>query len=42
MRMGFKVKDLSMLEQVKAGAKVKFTVEKLNGALTINGLETAT
>jgi Cu/Ag efflux protein CusF len=41
MTMVFKVKDAAMLEQVKAGDKVKFTVEKLNGALTITALQAA-
>ncbi|MBC7683772.1 MAG: copper-binding protein [Bdellovibrionales bacterium] len=42
MTMVFKVKDSAMMEQVKAGDKVKFTGEKLNGALTITVLKTAT
>lgn len=42
MTMVFKVKDAAMLEQVKAGDKIKFTVEKLNGALTITALKSAT
>ncbi len=41
MTMVFKVKDLAMLEQVKAGDKVKFTVEKINGAFTITALRAA-
>lgn len=39
MTMPFKVKDPAMLDQVKAGDKVSFTVEKLNGAITITRLE---
>ncbi len=42
MTMVFKVKDPAMLEQVKAGDKVKFTAEKLNGALTVTALQSAT
>jgi Cu(I)/Ag(I) efflux system protein CusF len=42
MTMVFKVKDPAMLEQVKAGDKVKFTVEKINGAFTITALKAAT
>lgn len=41
MTMLFRVKDPAMLEQVKAGDKVKMTVEKLNGALTITALQVA-
>lgn len=41
MTMVFKVKDPAMLEQVKAGDNVKFTVEKLRGALTVTALEAA-
>lgn len=41
MTMVFKVKDPAMLEQVKAGDKVKFTVEKINGAFTIIALQAA-
>ena len=41
MTMVFKVKDPAMLEQVKAGDKVKFTVEKINGAFTITALKAA-
>ncbi|MEJ7807408.1 MAG: copper-binding protein [Telluria sp.] len=41
MTMIFKVKDPAMLEQAKAGDKVKFTVEKLHGAYTITALQAA-
>lgn len=41
MTMVFRVKDPAMLAQVKAGDKVKFTVEKVNGALTVTALEGA-
>ena len=39
MTMVFKVKDMAMLEQVKAGDKVKFTVEKFNGILTVTAMQ---
>lgn len=42
MTMVFKVKDPAMLEQVKVGEKVKFTAEKMNGALTVTALQSAT
>lgn len=42
MTMVFKVKDPAMLEWVKAGDKVKFTVEKINGAFTITAMQAAT
>jgi Cu/Ag efflux protein CusF len=35
MTMVFQVKDPAMLDQVKAGDKVKFSAEKLGGALTV-------
>jgi len=35
MTMVFKVKDPEILEQVKAGDKVKFQAEKIGGALTV-------
>jgi Cu(I)/Ag(I) efflux system protein CusF len=41
MTMVFQVKDPSMLEKVKAGDKVRFTAEKLNGAITLTSIETA-
>lgn len=39
MTMVFRVKDTAMLDQVKTGDKVRFNVEKLNGALTVTALE---
>lgn len=39
MTMVFRAKDPAMLDQVKAGAKVKFVAEKVNGALTLVQLE---
>ena len=41
MTMVFQVKDPAMLDKVKAGDKVKFTAEKMNGALTVTGIEPA-
>jgi Cu(I)/Ag(I) efflux system protein CusF len=41
MTMVFQVKDPAMLEQVKAGDKVKFQAEKIGGAFTITELELA-
>ncbi len=41
MTMVFQVKDPSMLEQVKAGDKVKFEAQKLGGAYTVTKIETA-
>ena len=35
MTMVFQVKDPAMLETVKVGDKVKFTVEDKNGAMTV-------
>ena len=41
MTMVFQVKDHSMLDKVKAGDKVRFTAEKLNGAITLTSIEAA-
>ena len=41
MTMVFQVKDPAILDQVKAGDKVKFQAEKLGGAFTITKLEPA-
>lgn len=41
MTMVFQVKDPAMLEKVKAGDKVRFTAEKINGAFTVTSLEAA-
>lgn len=41
MTMVFQVKDPSMLDKVKVGDKVRFTVESANGAMTILTLEPA-
>lgn len=39
MTMVFKVSNPAMLDQVKAGDTVKFTADKVNGALTVMSLE---
>ncbi len=39
MTMVFQVKDAAMLEQVKAGDKVKFQAEKAGGAFTVTAIE---
>ena len=41
MTMVFQVKESAMLEQVKAGDKVKFATEKLGGAYTVTTIEMA-
>jgi Cu(I)/Ag(I) efflux system protein CusF len=41
MSMVFRVKDPAMLDQVKAGDKVKFAAERVNGAVTIVELKAA-
>lgn len=41
MTMVFRVKDPGMLDKVKAGDKVKFQAEKVEGALTVTKIEPA-
>ena len=41
MTMVFKVSDPKMLEAVKLGDRVKFAVDKINGALTVTAIELA-
>ena len=41
MTMVFRVKEPAMLDQVKAGDKISFLAEKVNGALTVTQLEAA-
>jgi Cu(I)/Ag(I) efflux system periplasmic protein CusF len=41
MTMVFRVSDPAMLEQVKAGDKVKFAADKLNGAITVTKIDAA-
>jgi Cu/Ag efflux protein CusF len=42
MTMVFKVKDAALLGKVKAGDKVRFTADKINGAYTVLTIEPAT
>lgn len=39
MTMVFQVKDPAMLEQVKAGDKVRFSADKTGGAYTVTSIE---
>ena len=39
MSMVFRAKDPAMLDQVKQGDKVRFKVEKIQGALTVTELQ---
>ena len=41
MTMVFQVKDAAMLDQVKAGDKVKFQAEKVGGAFTVTTIQPA-
>ena len=41
MTMVFRVQDKAMLGQVAPGDKVRFAVEKIDGALTVTALESA-
>jgi Cu/Ag efflux protein CusF len=41
MTMVFQVKDPAMLEQVKAGDKVRFAADKIGGAYTVTQIEPA-
>lgn len=41
MTMVFQVKDRAMLDQVKAGDKIHFVAEKLDGAFTVTRIESA-
>ena len=38
MTMVFRVKDPAMLDGVKAGDKVRFKADKVNGALTVTDI----
>jgi len=40
MTMVFQVQDRALLEQVKAGDKVSFTADKINGAYTVLSIQT--
>jgi Cu(I)/Ag(I) efflux system periplasmic protein CusF len=39
MTMVFRVKDPSMLDQLKEGDKIKFAADNINGALTVTELQ---
>jgi Cu(I)/Ag(I) efflux system protein CusF len=39
MTMVFRVKDPSMLDQLKEGDKIKFAADKINGALTVTEVQ---
>ena len=41
MTMVFKAADPKLLDGLKEGAKVKFTAEKVNGAITVTAIEPA-
>lgn len=41
MTMGWKVKDLAMLDGLNVGDKLRFTAEKIDGQLTITAIEKA-
>ena len=41
MTMVFQVKDPAMLDQVKAGDKIKFDAEKIGGAFSLTKIEPA-
>lgn len=41
MTMAFKVKNPALLQQVKAGDKVRFSAEMPDGVLTVTAIETA-
>jgi Cu(I)/Ag(I) efflux system protein CusF len=40
MTMVFRVKDPAMLDQLKAGDKINFAADKIDGAYTVMGFET--
>ena len=39
MTMVFRVKEPAMLDQVKAGDKVNFSADKINGNITVTKIE---
>ena len=39
MTMSFRVKESAWLSQVKAGDHIRFSVDTINGAMTVTGLE---
>jgi Cu(I)/Ag(I) efflux system periplasmic protein CusF len=38
MTMVFRVKEPGMLQSVKVGDKIKFTADRVNGAITVTGI----
>lgn len=41
MTMVFQVKDAAMLDKVKAGDRVQFSANQINGAITVTAIEAA-
>jgi Cu/Ag efflux protein CusF len=41
MTMVFKVTDAKMLDNIKEGDQVKFTADRINGAITVTAIEVA-
>jgi Cu/Ag efflux protein CusF len=41
MTMVFQIRDTTLLEAFKAGDKVKFVAEKLDGAFVVTGMQSA-
>lgn len=41
MTMVFRIKDVAMLDKVKAGDKINFSAEKINGNFTVTEIEAA-
>jgi len=41
MTMVFKVADPKMLDTIKEGDKVKFTADRVNGAITVTAIQPA-
>jgi Cu/Ag efflux protein CusF len=41
MTMVFQIRDTNLLEAFKAGDKVKFVAEKLDGAFVVTGMQLA-
>jgi len=41
MTMAFRVGDAAMLDKVKAGDKIRFVAERVDGVFSVTALETA-
>ena len=39
MTMVFRVQDLAMLKSIKAGDKVKFNADRVNGQITVTAIQ---